>query len=200
MKLPALARISIVLLVVAGCAAASPGASPAPTQNPTSAVVATTATTPTPPPASASTPATTPPETAPPATSDQPPAAALGTGDFAVTGQLGSYCWGASCVDTAGFYKSRLPAITVAESDELVFSMEDGEFAGWTASYGPDVEAPTVLGQGGQEVDPDVSKPSFEPLTFAEFDAPPLGDWIVAVFVRFGDGGDAAYGWHVTVE
>ena len=199
MKLPALARISISLLLVAGCATAAPGASPAPTQSPTPAATPTQLATSTPTPTSAVTPAASQQSAA-----DKPPAAALGTSDFAVTGDLGSYCWHVngqgSCVDTAGFYKSRVPAITVAEGDQMVFSMEDGEFAGWTAAYGSDVEAPIVLGEGGQDMDPDVNQPSFEPLTYAEFDAPPTGGWIVAVFARFADGGDAAYGWHVTVE
>lgn len=199
MKLPARARISISLLLVAGCASTIPGASPAPTQNPTPAAMPTPLATST----LGATPAVTPAATQG-SSSDKPPAAALGTSDFAVTGELGSYCWHVngqgSCVDTAGFYKSRVPAITVEEGDRMVFSIEDGEFAGWTASYGPDVEAPTVLGEGGQDVDPDVNQPSFEPLTFAEFDGPPTGDWIVAVFVDFADNGSASYGWHVTVE
>jgi hypothetical protein len=124
----------------------------------------------------------------------------LGTSDFAVTGKLGAYCWVTRCVDTAGFYKATTPPITVDEGDSLIFSMDDWEFANWSASYGVDGSSPTTIARGGEPVDPDSSLPPPDRLRFVEFEAPPAGDWIVEVFVRFADNSDAAYGWHVTVE
>jgi hypothetical protein len=199
MKLPVLAQILAAALLVAACTS-SPGSSGSPAAALTA--IPSVAETTSPSPAAATAPPTVTPRSS--ATSsgeaDQPPPAALGTGDYAVTGQLGSYCWVSHCVDTAGFFKPRLPELTVQEGNLLVFSMEDGEFASWTAAYSADQEPPINLAQGGQPVDPDVSQPTAPPLTYAEFPSPPVGDWIVQVAVRFADGGDAAFGWHVIVE
>jgi len=206
MKLPAFAQISAVFLVAAGCATAAPGASLLPTASLAPTAVATpTVVAPSDEPTVLDTDAPATPEPRPTAKADVPPAAALGTSDFAVTGKLGSYCWigsgRAECVDTAGAYKQTSPELSVLNDDGLIFSMEDGQFASWTAYYGDDgMMSPTTLESGGEPVDPDASQPPSEPLTFAEFDAPPVGDWVVEVAVRFADGGDAAYAWHIIVE
>jgi len=210
MKLLALARIPIAALMVAGCTSLVPGASPVAVP---SAAPSDSAQTAAPTAAATGTPTaevTFSPTVAPP-TSDptpvrprpslaEPPAAALGTSDFAVTGKLGTYCWSTGCVDTAGFYKATTPHLTVAEGDLLIFSMEDGEFANWSASYGVNGSAPTNLGGGGEPVDPDSSEPPSQLLSFVEFESPPAGDWVVEVSVHFEDNWDAFYGWHVTVE
>jgi hypothetical protein len=205
MKLPALAQLSTVLLLAAACATAGPGSSapPSPMPSATTPVTAAPTTTPVAPTVKPTEPPATL-ESRPTPDADEPPSAALGTSDFAVTGALGTYCWlgegRGECVDTAGFYKERTPLLEVEAGDELVFSLEEGEFAKWNASYGTDVQAATSLGSGGQDVDPDASAAPPELLTYVEFEAPPPGDWIVEVFVRFPNGGDAFYGWHVVVE
>jgi hypothetical protein len=203
MKLPALARISVVCLIAAGCASVVPGATPT-RRSPAASIAVPPAApeshTAQPTAAPTAAPTLSPTPARPRPTSEEPPAAALGTSDFAVTGKLGTYCWSTGCVDTAGFYKATTPSLTVDEGDPLIFSLDDGEFASWSASYGVDESAPMTLGRGGDAVDPDSTLAPPERLTFVEFDAPPPGDWIVEVFVRFEDSSDAAYGWHVTVE
>jgi hypothetical protein len=57
-----------------------------------------------------------------------------------------------------------------------------------------------LLDEGGATFDPDIATPSPDDLlSFAEFEGPPAGDWIVTVQVFFPEG-DATYGWHVVVE
>lgn len=205
MKLPAVARISVLFWIAVGCASVVPGGTRAPvlttipSDSPqTASPPRTTARATSPRTVAPRTPAPTPVRPRP--SLAEPPAAALGTSDFAVTGRLGTYCWSTGCVDTAGFAKATTPPLTVDEGDLLIFSMDDGEFANWSASYGVEGSALTTLGRGGEPVDPDSSGPPSDLFTFAEFDAPPQGDWVVQVVVHFADNWDAFYGWHVTVE
>ena len=134
-----------------------------------------------------------------------PPAGSLTTGNQnPVVGRTGGYCYDNGCVDYAGFYKSRVPKIAVSNGATLSFSL-DGEapFVYASAGYiidGNDYES-THLGTGGQDVDPDMTGASHPPLIWTfDFPAPPTGDWVVQVFIRFADRGDASYGWHATVE
>jgi hypothetical protein len=197
MKLPALARIPIVLLVVAACTSA-PGASQTPNA-PTPNAPTTNAPTPNlPTPSSES--QGTPVALTPTPSSARPPAAALGYSDFAETGWLGTYCWQGLCADVFELpAKEDLP-IVAAEGESLIFSMEDGEFSKWVVQYGPDGDSLATLDRGGEAIDPDVA-PTKSPdlMSFVEFDNPPSGDWLLTVQVFFAEG-DATYGWHVIVD
>lgn len=130
---------------------------------------------------------------------DDPPQGALGSSDAADVGWLGSYCWHGTCGDVPSVLpKAQLPEV-VAEGDSLTFSLVDGEFGRWIAQYGADESALTTFADGGETFDPDAA--TLDPdtlLEWAEFDAPPAGDWVVRVQTFFVDG-DASYYWHVIV-
>jgi hypothetical protein len=194
MKLPALARIPILMLMLAGCTSAA-GATPSPAP----VVPTPTAPTPvvTPSPAATRTPDVAPSATPGPA---GPPSAALGYSDFAEAGWLGTYCWQGLCADVFELPpKEQLPVVA-AVGDSLIFSMEDGEFSKWVVQYGPDGASMTTLDRGGEAIDPDIASPEAPELrSFVEFANPPSGDWLLTVQVFF-PGGDATYGWHVIVE
>src|SRR5215218_6819842 len=98
MKLPALARISVVCLIAAGCGSVVPGGSPT-TTSPTASIAVPPAApeTQAPQPPLAPTVAPSPSLVRPRPSLAAPPAAALGTSDFAVTGKLGTYCWSTGC-------------------------------------------------------------------------------------------------------
>lgn len=137
-----------------------------------------------------------------------PPGASLSAGGAAVQGMTGSYCWTvagtSACADMPAFSDSGpdLPVVTLTSaSSPLQFSMANGyPFASWTASYLDDNGNVVALGGGGSSFDPDAAHPSIPSVTTASFGAPtPHDQSIVQVFVRFADGGDASYGWNVTV-
>ena len=137
-----------------------------------------------------------------------PPTGLLSVAGASTQGMFGSYCWTvagtSTCVDSAPFTDSGpdLPNVTLAASDtQLQFSLANGfPFAAWTASYVDDNGKVVALGGAGSSFDPDVAHPSISPATTAVFPPPPPHDQsIVQVFVRFADGGDASYGWNVTV-
>ena len=85
--------------------------------------------------------------------------------------------------------------------DQLDFVIAGGtDFIDWSASYVDDDGNVKQLGSVESSFDPDATGPSPVPLTNATFPAPPAGSQsIVQVFVRFAEGGDASYGWTVTV-
>jgi hypothetical protein len=197
MKLPALARITLVALLLAGCSL-RPGGQATPSSRP----VVTPAPIPS---ASAPPPATTSPEPTRPAepSATAPPRGLLAAGSTTVVGWAGSYCWQNGCVDMAGIPpKAELPEITATDG-RLVFSLSDGAtFSGWTVSYGIDADTGselTILDQGGTSADPDAQPQSAPPeLGSVEF-GPPKGDWVLLLSVQF-PGGDLSYAWHVLVE
>jgi hypothetical protein len=123
-------------------------------------------------------------------------------------GLLGSYCWHGSgpaiCADYPAFTEreSELPQITqTTATDHMVFLLDGGyPFASWSASYIDSSGARVPLASGGGSFDPDAANQSITPTVSAAFPPPPdSGAWIVQVQVRFIEGGDAAYGWKVTV-
>lgn len=137
-----------------------------------------------------------------------PPAGSLWAGGAAVQGLGGSYCWTtagtSACADLPSFTDSGpdLPVVTLpTATTQLQFSLANGfPFASWTASYVDDNGDIVALGGGGASFDPDAAHQSIESTTTATFAPPPPHDQsIVQVFVRFTDGGDASYGWNVTV-
>ena len=120
----------------------------------------------------------------------------------------GSYCWTvagtSACADMPAFTDSGpdLPVVTLSSAGaQLQFSLANGfPFASWTASYVDDNGNVVALGGGGSSFDPDAAHPSIPLVTTASFAPPaPHDQSIVQVFVRFADGGDASYGWNVTV-
>jgi len=137
-----------------------------------------------------------------------PPSASLSAGGAAVQGMTGSYCWTvagtSACADMPAFTDSGpdLPVVTLPSTTaQLQFSLADSyPFASWSASYLDDNGNVVALGGGGSSFDPDAARPSIPANTSATFGPPPPRDQsIVQVFVRFADGGDASYGWNVTV-
>ena len=208
MKLPALARLPILIafVLVTACSSgqtpgwtfATTGAS-VPTETATAGLHATPrATTPTSPPATAPPTATSTDDGIP----DPPPEGALGYADFAEQGEMGSYCYDGGCADVAVFPPpaEELPSVQT-QGQTLIFSVDKGAFDQWTVDYGPDGGPPTLLTSGGDHVDPDMAAQSPGPqLDFVEFDSPAVGDWVVTVAVYFVGGGSASYAWHVIVE
>ena len=202
MKLPAIARLSVGLVLVvmsAGCtllpAARQPSSdSPAGQQGPTATVDAAA---PGSPGFGAPTDAT---KATLAATRDRPPDGLLTSAGSNVAGKLGTYCYRGTCLDIAQWpSKSELPLLTVT-SARLTFELSGGtQFVGWTAAYGDKANGPeTELGQGGSESDPDATSSAAEQLTKAIIDSPPAGDWVVWMFVRL-EHGDLSYAWHVVV-
>ncbi len=207
----------LATLIVAACTTASPGATTTPgstivpssieTARPTAATDSSAE--PTDRPTATATPGATasnaPSQTASASPSaaasfDRPPEGALGYADFADAGWLGSYCWHGTCADVPAVpEKDQLPQVVVPGDETLIFSLDDGSFVRWIAQYGADDSALTVLGEGGEPLDPDAATATPEALHWAEFDSPPSGDWLVRVQVFFADG-DASYFWHVIVE
>jgi hypothetical protein len=196
MKLPALVRISFLVLLLTGCSMAPGGKA-----TPTAEAVAPA----TPMPSIAASPPTTAsqqPSSPPKTTIAAPPRGLLASATTEVDGWVGSYCWQNGCVDMAGVPpKSRLPEITAGD-DGLTFSLSDGAtFTGWTISYGTYSNGEmTILDQGGAPSDPDAQPQSIPPeLNSVQFDSPPNGDWVLMVSVQFPDG-DLSYAWHVVAE
>lgn len=136
------------------------------------------------------------------AAADDPPEGLLGTGTATVAGWLGTYCWTDTCVDVMQTApKSELPSLVVASlQSELTFALSGGlPFYEWSASYAAGSNgAVTVLGSGGDFLDPDSNESQPPLLDEARFVSPPSGDWVVHVFASFAEG-DASYAWHVTV-
>lgn len=190
MKLPAIARIPLLLLLLSGCSLA-PLARPTPSAVPTASPASTATAFP------VATPSAT--VTQPPPTQAIPPRGYLGGEGDPVEGWLGSYCWQGTCADAPGVPPiDMLPAVYTSDW-EMEFSLSDGAtFVRWQATYTSDDDGePITLGQGGEVFDPD-ARPSAAPelLSVATFDSPPGGDSIVIVQVFF-DGGDLSYAWHV---
>ncbi len=165
-------------------------------------------------PTSTAEPTPAPPETtapsavAPETDASTPPAGWLSAGAQPVEGLLGTYCWsfGAQtlCADSPAFSERGpdLPDLAPgASGGQLGFELAGSyPFAGWGASYVSDNGDIVPLAEGNPSFDPDAAGPSVAPITEAHFPAPPGGEqWIVQVFIRFIDGGDAAYGWNVRV-
>ena len=132
----------------------------------------------------------------------------LSSGGAPVAGMTGSYCWASNgavqCADFPPFTDSApdLPVVTLTSAQtQLHFNLAGGyPFVSWSASYVDDNGTLVPLGGSGSSFDPDAGGPSPSAVTEAVFGPPTAGDQsIVQVFVRFADGGDAAYGWNVTV-
>jgi len=118
-----------------------------------------------------------------------------GTGPFA--GTLGSNCVSTSttfsCSDSPWLTPKSGPTADVGAN--LRFTLNDPvPITSWEATYGdasdPEPDASQLGGEDGANVDA------------VDFDAPPAGDWVVSVFVRF-DGsdtsGDATYYFRLRV-
>lgn len=216
MKLPAIARTSaagLALLIVVGAFSLVPAARPSPTGAPSAGATSSAVATPTRPPTSApvatatlipsdSAPSPSAPALATPRRGGNggPPAGLLASGDVAVAGHPGSYCYGNRCVDSVWPFKSDLPLITI-EADSAIFALEGATpFVEWAALYSARSNSGThELGRGGSDFDPDAVGSPPPLLLEAQVAAPPSGEWVVNVFVRFEGGGDASYAWHVIV-
>ncbi|MEO6351333.1 MAG: hypothetical protein ABIP53_11845 [Candidatus Limnocylindrales bacterium] len=197
MKPSHLARVPVysgIFLLAASCGLGTPSRTPTPAAL-TPAAPSVAAVIPAPPTDSAiplATPSTQP-------DPGGPPAGFLEFAGTSVEGFAGSFCWDGTCGDVLSVPpKDGLPFVE-APGDTLEFSVADGAFIGWSASYGPDASNFQQLATGGSLDDPDANPSSDpSPLSFARFTAPPVGDWIIHVSVRFADG-DAIYWWHVSV-
>jgi hypothetical protein len=139
---------------------------------------------------------------------EAPPNGSLSGGGAPVQGLLGSYCWYVSgvgsCVDGPDFTDSGpdLPVLTLTTTISHVHFALEGSypFETWTANY-IDADGNLVpLGGSAASFDPDAAGSPPAAAAEAVFDSPPAHDQsLVQVFVRFADGGDASYGWNVTV-
>jgi len=199
MKLPTLAQIPAVVLLISACSLAplaQPTSTPAPpvAATPTAAAGATVT------PAVPVTPTVE--ATHRPPVATDPPLGLLDAGEGPVEGWLGSYCWQGACADAAGIPpKGQLPNVTT-DGGDLEFSLSDGAtFVRWRATYAAGAnDEPKTIGEGGEAFDPDARpSPAPELLSSVAFDEPPAGDWIVFVQVFF-DGGDLSYAWNLIVR
>lgn len=174
---PALIVLTVVALVVAGCAR-GPTSSPAATATPTSppSVATPTAV------ASAAGSAV-----GSPTPGALPPDASLAAeGGDPVVGQLGSFTWGDGGSDSPW-----LPGagITVGAGEPLTVTVDDGTtVAGWTAVRTP---AGSTSGAGAVAVGQGSGAIGF---AIAEH-----GRWTIAVTIGFLGGGDATWYWQLDV-
>jgi hypothetical protein len=178
--------LTAIVLVVAACGLAAPGASNQPSKAPTATLA---------PPAS---PASTSSPTTPPTDSERPPDGVI-TASYAVAGWLGTFCWASTCVDAGRLPpRSQLPELFADAGTEYTFSLADGtSFYSWSAWYRRDSnEEPTKIASGGQRLDPDSTAPTPVPLTEATFPGPDQEDGVLTVNVTFADG-DATYAWRI---
>ena len=212
LALPATAVVAMLWLVVAcasngiGAPTNSPTSSPEPPATTTPSVTPSAAPTAT---ATASATATnTPVDTASADPNDSPPAGLLTAGGEPVPGLAGTYCWNSGgmdiCADFPAFTDRQpdLPQLTATSTkSKLSFALAGNyPFVSWAASYIEDNGTVVPLGGERSSFDPDANTPSAKPLTAVEFPYPPAGSHsIVTVVVRFANGGDASYGWNVTV-
>ena len=179
-------RIGLIASLVLACSVAAPGPTTQPTNPPVPTNPPTVA--PTAGPTVAPTTEPTPGETA--GDGEVPPDALLAADSDPVAGWLGTFCWYGTCLDAPQLpAKSDLPLLDASAGAELTLMLADGtEFSDWSANYAPDSDA------SGTELASDDAS-----VTTANFPAPPAGDWVLRLFVRFFDG-DASYAWHVSVD
>jgi hypothetical protein len=122
-----------------------------------------------------------------------------------VTGFQGSWCYDRGCLDVIPPDKADLPPIEVPKNAALTFNLaETHPFVYWKVDYAPeqDVYPFTKLEEGGIYVDPDIGPATSPPkLTTFSFDAPPAGNWVLAVHLQFPDElGGTVYYWHAVVN
>jgi hypothetical protein len=187
MNLPAVARIPLMLLLVSACSTV-PVAQPASSTPPLPSGAAL---------ASAS-PTVKPTLEPPPATGTLPPRGFLTGDEGPVQGWLGSYCWHGTCADAPGPPAADALPIVIADPS-LEFSIaDDASFNRWRATYRmEDVFEETLLGEGGENFDPDAQASPLATFSAVSVPAPPR-DSVVHVQVFFPDG-DLSYYWHVFV-
>ena len=204
MKLPTLARIPVVVLLMSACSLA-PLAQPTSRPPPPVAATPTAAATPALPPLATPTelptrsPAAAPTEYG----GEVPPVATLSSGDVGAAGYPGSYCFADTCADIGGWpSKADLPQLTAGPSSgDLVFEIADQIlFVTWSAAYGASSndDESTPLGEGGDPFDPDTGGSPPPQFLNAHVPMPPPGDWVVWVWVDL-ESGDLSYAWHVIV-
>ena len=196
MKLPAIARISLLVVLLAACSLA-PAAQPTGTPRPAATPALTPLATPTERPTRS--PAAAPTEYG----GEVPPVVTLSSGDVSAAGYPGSYCFADTCADIAGWSsKADLPQLTAGPSSgDLVFEIADQiSFVTWSAAYGASSndDESTPLGEGGDPFDPDTGGSPPPQFLNAHVPMPPPGDWVVWVWVDL-EFGDLSYAWHVIV-
>lgn len=174
---PTLLALTVVALVVAGCAR-GPTSSPAATATPTSRPSVATPTAVASPAGSA---------IGSPTAGALPPDASLAAeGGDPVVGQLGSFTWGDGGSDSPWLPGAK---IAVGAGEPLTVTLDDGTtIAGWTAVRTP---AGSTSGAGAVAVGEGSGAVGFA------IAAP--GRWTVAVTVGFREGGDATWYWQLDV-
>lgn len=210
MKLPTVARLPLVVLLMSACSLTpvaqptsrtQPSASPALTAVPVAAT-ATPGPTATPRPTGTNPATGTPVPFFEPPEGSKPPKATLSAGIVSVEASPIGYCWDNECLDGPNPPKGQLPELELSDSNiDLEFEVGGGvRFARWGAEYFDKSDANAVtLGGGGFTYDPDMmpSTPWLE-MSQASFPAPPIGDWVVNVYLELVNG-DLSYAWHVIV-
>jgi hypothetical protein len=140
----------------------------------------------------------------------EPPLAGLGpVGGSAVTGRLGSWCYGSACADVIPGPANLQPLLELPAAAQLELELPaPHRFVHWRVLYrdADDDDAPMeILAEGGARYpDPDEVAPTSQTppseLAAVTLPAPPAGDWLLQVQLEFaGQLGNASYYWHATV-
>ena len=108
-------------------------------------------------------------------------------------GVLGTYEYCATAADALPPRATNLPAVSLASPGPVRFEMPAPDsFVAYRAGYWPAADWPgEETRYAGQQLD--------APQSEVSFDAPPTGDWMLAIHATFANGGNAVYYWHVTV-
>jgi len=109
-----------------------------------------------------------------------------------VKGGLGSFTYCDTAADALPPRAANVPPLALDDLS-VKLSVPSGEpLIGYRAGYWPATE---WQGDETRYADATVEVP----VSTTEFDAPPSGDWMLAIHVTFPVGGTAVYYWHVTV-
>ena len=186
--------------LLAGCQVAQPKASLSPARTPTFAPTATTAPTTPAPELTTAAPTQNSQTTSDPCAASSgndpakpPDAYVSATGNDPLKGNVGSFTYCNLAADALPPRAQNVDAVALGSSGTVILSVPAGEgFVAFRAAYWAASE------WQGDEISLD-SGSSSEPAKQAEVDAPPAGDWMLAVHLTFASGGNAVYYWHVTV-
>jgi hypothetical protein len=140
---------------------------------------------------------------------NEPPLAQLAPVDgSAVTGRLGSWCYGSACADVIPGPANLQPLLELPAAELELALPAPHRFVYWRVLYrDADDDAPMeILAEGGARYpDPDevaaTPQTPLPELAAVTLPAPPAGDWLLQVQLEFaGQLGNASYYWHATTR
>ena len=194
--------VAAALAVPSGCASVGPPVAATPPPSPTLSATAPptppVTATPAPKPTAAAETSTATADPCASSTEDnpaKPPDVAIQPGQAApaVTGRLGSFTYCDTAADALPPRAENLSTVALGDPPTISLAVPAGEgFVAYRAGYWPAAE------WQGDEIalwNGTTSMPS----TGVSLDAPPAGNWMLAVTLTFAGGGSAIYYWHVTV-